>query len=191
MPVLGAVDCMLSEMACKWKNCSKCSKRLWIRSRMSRDIRKLKDNFGSIAEVWLFIRILLLLTALPGMIRLLSFGRVLNVLTFRPLGTQRHVDPQRSRERIVKFTDYILSRNFWIYRESCLKRSLVLYYFLREIGMDIHICFGIKYRKNLSKRGSKKLDGHAWLLYDGEPFLERNTELTKSYTLTYCFPDTL
>ncbi|TLD42023.1 MAG: hypothetical protein JETT_1732 [Candidatus Jettenia ecosi] len=55
--------------------------------------------------------------------------------------------------------------------------------------MDVHVCFGVKYDKVFEREIKKKLEGHAWLLYHGDIFLERNTEATKTYKLTYCFPD--
>lgn len=92
--------------------------------------------------------------------------------------------------RIVKFTDYILSRNLWIYRGTCLKRSLVLYHFLRKSGINVHLCFGVRHNGRLPDReAEKKLEGHAWLLYRGEIFLERNAAMTRTYAVTYCYPD--
>jgi len=91
---------------------------------------------------------------------------------------------------IVKFTDYIFSRNFWIYRSTCLRRSLVLYHFLRKAGIDVQICFGVRYEeKSPNRDATKTFEGHAWLLYKGEIFLERNDDIVKAYTVTYRFPE--
>lgn len=94
-------------------------------------------------------------------------------------------------ERIVNLTDYILNHSFWVFKGSCLKRSLVLYYILRKYGIDIQICMGVKYNGELSDNEveERKLDGHAWLVYNGDIFKERNPEVTRTYKMTYCFPE--
>jgi len=153
-------------------------------------LRKIRVNLGSFKDIWLFIRIFLLITLLPAMLRLLSFPRLMKVLTPRDLQAYKSSDPERSKDKTVKFTDYILNRNFWIYKSTCLKRSLILYHFLRKLGINLHVCFGVKYNgKSPDRKTQKKLEGHAWLFYNGNIFLERNAEVTKTYKLTYFFPD--
>ncbi len=227
-------------------------------------IGKIRDNFSSFEDIWLFIRIFFLVTALPAMVRFLSLPKLMNVLTHRDSKVYQNLEIEKSKDtkefisktsflsfpllsspcrgsvgnpsdscprivgdrfgillkndpgragmtsgqaamteietgcgftydlisKIVKFTDYILSRNFWIYRNTCLKRSLVLYHFLRGLGINVHICFGVRYNgMSPNKEAEKKLEGHAWLIYNGDIFLERNIESTKAYKMTYCFTD--
>jgi hypothetical protein len=111
------------------------------------------------------------------------------MLTPRDLKVYQHLELENLKDKTVKFTDYILSRNSLASENTCLKRTLVLYHFLRKMGMDVHVCFGVKYDTLSDSKAQKKLEGHAWLLYHGDIFLERNTEVTKTYKLTYCFPD--
>jgi len=152
-------------------------------------LRKIRLNFGSFKDIWLFIRIFLLITLLPAMLRLFSLPMLMKMLTPRDLRVCKDQDSE-SRDKIVKFADYLLNRNFWIFRSTCLKRSLILYHFLRKLGINLHVCFGVKYNGKLPDRKTqKKLEGHAWLFYNGNIFLERNAEVTKTYKLTYCFPD--
>jgi len=152
-------------------------------------LRKIRLNFGSFKDIWLFIRIFLLITLLPAMLRLFSLPMLMKMLTPRDLRVCKDQDSE-SRDKIVKFADYLLNRNFWIFRSTCLKRSLILYHFLRKLGINLHVCFGVKYNVKLPDRKTqKKLEGHAWLFYNGNIFLERNTEVTKTYKLTYFFPD--
>jgi len=152
-------------------------------------LRKFRANFSSFEEIWLFIRIFLLVTVLPAMLRLFSLPMLMEMLTPRDLRVCKDQDSE-SRDKIVKFADYLLNRNFWIFRSTCLKRSLILYHFLRKLGINLHVCFGVKYNGKLPDRKTqKKLEGHAWLFYNGNIFLERNAEVTKTYKLTYCFPD--
>ena len=47
----------------------------------------------------------------------------------------------------------------------------------------------MRYNEGLTNAEIKKLEGHAWLLYNGTVFLEKNTEIAKTYKITYCFPE--
>jgi hypothetical protein len=153
-------------------------------------IRKIRSNFNSLEEIILFVQVFLLVTILPFLIKALTIQRLMKVLTPRDLNSYENLNLEKSKDKIVKFTNYILNRNFWIYKSTCLKRSLVLYRLLRKSGSDVHVCFGVRYGDKLPGReASKKLEGHAWLLHNGEIFLERNIEETKTYKVTYCFPE--
>ena len=124
------------------------------------------------------------------MLRLISLPKLMNLLTPQALKLRTDLGPERSKDKIVKFTDYVLSHNFWIYRSTCLKRSLVLYHFLRRFGINVHVCFGVKYNEKApDEEEKKKLEGHAWLLYKGNIFLEKKADPTKTYRITYSFPD--
>ncbi len=150
-------------------------------------VRRIKSNFGTFEGIKLFIQILSLITALPLLVKLLSLPRLMNVLTPGDLRQHKNQDI----EKVVKFTEYILSRNLWIYKTTCLKRSLILYHFLRKAGLNVYVCFGVRYKdeKLPDREAQKKLEGHAWLLYNGDIFLEGNTEIAKTYKVTYCFPE--
>ena len=152
--------------------------------------RKIRSNFNSLEEILLFIQVFLLVTILPFLVKFLSVQRLMKVLTPRDVDAYKNLNIEKSKDKVIKFTDYILSRNFWIYKSTCLKRSLVLYQLLRKSGIDVHVCFGVRYNDKLSGRETgKKLEGHAWLLHKGEIFLEKNVEETKTYKVTYCFPE--
>ena len=152
-------------------------------------LRKIRANFSSFEEVWLFIQIFLLVAVLPLMLKLLSIPRLMKVLTPSKFKVYKNQESAKSKDKIVKFVDYILGRNLWIYKSTCLKRSLVLYHFLKRSGIRVHVCFGVRYKEELRTVDAKRLGGHAWLLYNGNVFLEKNTEIAKTYKMTYCFPD--
>ena len=152
-------------------------------------VRKLRENFSCMLDVLWFMRILSLIAVLPVILRFLSIPRLMKVLT--PSATKKSRKPvdDKGRDRIVKYTDYLLSRNFWMFKSTCLRRSLVLYHFLRRAGINVQICFGVRYKGDLQKKEvSMELEGHAWLFYKGAIFLERNAAMTTEYTVTYCFP---
>lgn len=153
-----------------------------------RIIRKIKNNFDSLGEVELFIRIFLLLTILPSLVRFLPLPQLMKLLTPKDSKECKNLNLNRYIGKVVKFTDYMLSLNFWVYKPTCLKRSLVLYHFLRETGINVHICFGVKFSGQSSLEVTrKKLEGHAWLLYNGNIFLEKNTLITQSFKPIYYF----
>lgn len=153
-------------------------------------VSKFRSNVQSSEDVLLFIRIFLLITILPVLIRFLALPRLMKVLTRDVSGLSGRYDHNTYREQVIRFTDFILSRNFWMYRSTCLKRSLVLYRFLHTVAPDMHICFGVKLRKDSPQHGRDTvLEGHAWLIQNGENFADMNQEITSTYTVTYCFPE--
>ncbi len=151
-------------------------------------IRKFRNNFQSLQDVRMFSHMFLLVSILPLMMKFFSIPGLMKVLTPKNKTKNRNSDLTRVQEKIVKFTDFILNRNIWIYSSTCLKRSLILYHFLRKAGIDVNLCFGVLYNGSLNHDAIKKLEGHAWLVCKGDIILERNIEITKTYTVTYCFP---
>jgi hypothetical protein len=155
--------------------------------RNSSFLTKIRTNFNSFEDVELFIQILILATVLPLLIKLLSIPKLMKLLTPRDAIVFKHQDSHTAKEKIVRYTDYILSRRFWIYKMICWKRALVLYRFLRKAGFNVTICFGVRLPNTESK--DKPLEGHAWLVYNGEIFLERDIETAKTYKVTYSYPE--
>jgi hypothetical protein len=150
--------------------------------------RKLRDNFSSLQEVLLFGRIFLLITVLPLMVRFLTLPRLMQFLT-HGASKATGVNREGYKDRIVKYTDYLLARNFWIYKKTCLKRSLVLYHFLCPVFPELGICFGVIAKKNTVPDKRRGLKGHSWLTHNGEIFLEEKQDLTRQYVVTHRFPE--
>ncbi|MGH7801226.1 MAG: lasso peptide biosynthesis B2 protein [Thermodesulfobacteriota bacterium] len=148
---------------------------------------KIRANLNSFEDVRLFIQIFILVTVLPILIKLLSLPRLMKLLTPNGVKVFNNQDSDRTIEKVVKYTGYILSRNFWIYKAICWKRALVLYHFLRKAGLNVQICFGVRLPNIEAK---DELEGHAWLIYNGGVFLERDIEMTKTYKATYSYPET-
>jgi hypothetical protein len=153
-------------------------------------VRKLRNNFGSFEELELFVRIFLIATLLPLLIKFFPLPRLMRLLTPKDSGMCEDLYLNRHRRKVVKFTDYILGLNFCMYKTTCLKRSLVLYHFLRKSGINVHICFGVRYNGQLPLEDArKKLEGHAWLLYDGKVVLEKDVSLPQGYKAMYYYPE--
>jgi hypothetical protein len=152
-----------------------------------KSVRKFRSHFHSLKDVFLFVRIFFLITILPVLIKVLTIPQLMQTLTPR---AKRFNNRAYIEKRIVQYTDYILGRNFWVYNNTCLKRSLTLYHFFRRLGIDVQICFGVRRKKDSPDlTGNQDIEGHAWLLNNGEFFRETNTESAKAYKMTYCFPE--
>ncbi len=155
-------------------------------------VKKIRANFHSVQDILLFIQIVLMVSVLPLLIKQMTVSAMMRLLT--PGKTKKNMKSKAGllRDKVEKYTDYILNRNFWIYRNICLKRSLALYYFLRKAGLDVQLCFGVRVIENQKNvPANMNIEGHSWLMYKGEYFLERNPETAKTYTTTYSYPDIL
>ncbi|MBI5664180.1 MAG: lasso peptide biosynthesis B2 protein [Nitrospirae bacterium] len=154
-----------------------------------RTIKKIRSNVNSLEDVGLFLQIFFLITILPLLVKFMTVPQLMKTLTPKNLKDNSKCDLNEMRDKIEKYTLYILSKDFWMYKNICLKRSLVIYHFLRKYGMYVTICFGVRYiNERPGNAEIKKMEGHAWLVYNGDIFLEKNVEETKTYRMTYCYP---
>ncbi len=69
-------------------------------------------------------------------------------------------------------------------RSGCLTRGITLFWFLRRVGLDVELRFG------LDPGGDQPSDGHCWLTLDGEPFLEKR-DPRPHFAETYRLPLTV
>ncbi|RMF95332.1 MAG: lasso peptide biosynthesis B2 protein [Candidatus Schekmanbacteria bacterium] len=130
-----------------------------------------------ITEFVIYSKIFLLATILPLLLKVLSLPSVMKILT--PSKNRRHWR-QWKVDIIVKGTDKILGIGFFIYHPTCLKKSLILYHFLRKEGMDVAIHFGVRKRNGT-------LDGHSWLTKKGKRVYD-NLESVDDFFVTYSYP---
>lgn len=126
-----------------------------------------------------------LATVLPLLIRFLSLPRLLDVLT--PKATRRPEAPDPST--MVRYTDRILGTRLWIYQPTCLKRALLLFHFLRRSGMPVSFCLGVQPTITYAARDREgRLEGHAWVTYEGRPVYESEKNRNAGYKPTFLFP---
>lgn len=152
-------------------------------------IRRFKKNFDSIEDILLFMRIFSWISLIALMLKLLSFSRMLVLLTPERPKTIHATDRRGLISKVPRYTDFILRRNWWIYRMNCLKRALVIFKFLRLYGIDVQICMGVKKDHSSPPAGPEKhLQGHAWLMVNGKPFLEDSRSMATTYTPVFSFP---
>ncbi len=152
-------------------------------------MRRLERNFNSVEDILLFIRIFIWISLIAIMLKLFSFSKLMGLLNTKRPKTVDIADRLDLIYKVLKYTDFILGRNWWIYRMNCLKRSLVLFKFFRLYGIDVKICMGVrKERASPAFDLNANLQGHAWLMINGKPFLENRRSMTTAYTPVYFFP---
>ena len=152
-------------------------------------IKKMRQNFNSWRDVLLFYRVLGLITFMPILVKWNTLPRLMNQLTPLNIRTPNHSTADLTIAKIIKYTDFILGWEVGVWKRTCLKRSLVLYHFLRHVGMPVHICFGVRVPQTAGKQEAlSRLEGHAWLMHEGGLFLENDPDMTRTYMETYRFP---
>jgi hypothetical protein len=131
-----------------------------------------------LGALWLLARMATLVLALPWLLKLLSLPALLRLLDpgVRALPAP---DPAALDHR-VRLARRLLSRQRGPFRQSCLRRSLVLFRHLRSSGFPVAILFGIS-------QPSDALDGHAWLELDGSPIAESDGPQLR-YRVIYRYP---
>ena len=132
-------------------------------------------------EIWLLVRVAGILSILAILQKIFSLEKLLSLLQPDASGKcNRCGSAALELERIVYLTDRLLWQNFWVFRPVCLRRSLVLFRYLRQSGYPVSICFGVS-------NADKTLSGHSWLELDGDVIAERD-EGYKGFQVTYRFP---
>ena len=102
----------------------------------------------------------------PFIVRFFSFDRALKM-----------VEPGRrwrgcglpTPEEVAAFVDRTLGYRLLMRRQLCLRRSLVLYRFLKKLGLNVQINFGV-----VPPGRSRRLKAHSWLSLNGKPYLEKS-----------------
>ncbi len=118
------------------------------------------------------MRLLVFCISLPSLMRLVD----------RPFGEHRLLrDEEIRRARLAsKYASFILIRILKVKR-PCFLRSLILFHMMRKERVSIRIVFGVRKNESL-------LEGHSWLLLNGDPVLEQSNPLL-TYTEVYAYPD--
>lgn len=152
-------------------------------------ISRFKHNFHSLSDLLLFVRIVIWISLVALMLKVLSFSKMLALLTPKKPSSVHAFDRDVLIYKVSTYTDFLLGRNWWIYRMNCLKRALVIFRVLRKYRIDVQICMGVrKGPMTQATQADQSLQGHAWLMIDGQPFLEDSRSMTFTYTPVFSFP---
>jgi Transglutaminase-like superfamily len=76
-------------------------------------------------------------------------------------------EPEGARERhVLALVSLVLDLGRPVLRPTCLARGITRYYALRRAGADVALAFGLGHGPGYG------VNGHCWLVRDGEPLLE-------------------
>lgn len=143
---------------------------------------KLRRRFPTPGHYLLFFRIAAWSLWLRPLLRLLSLPKLMKVFT--PARTDAAIDDQAmvDAELIDFYIRVVLRLNPANIGRMCLKRSLLLYRFLRLRGIPARFCIGVRPL-------GENLDGHAWIEINGRHFCD-NLEGVP-FSVTFSHPDGL
>ena len=88
---------------------------------------------------------------------------------------------------LAKWVDDALTGLPRPWSRTCLRRAAVLFFLLRRAGRPVDLCIGVR------RDESDAVQAHAWLVLDGETYLEpaATLELVARYTLIARFPSSV
>ncbi|GAK56053.1 hypothetical protein U27_03015 [Candidatus Vecturithrix granuli] len=136
-------------------------------------------HFESFRDVCLFFQIPLLWIALPCLL-LLRLQTVLRLLTPRRQSLVREAVARDRYQKILHFAHYWLRWKWIAVYNTCLKKSLLLYYFLNREGIPAQICFGIK-------KNEGNLNGHSWI--ETPSFIPSPPDYNNDFIKIYTYPE--
>jgi hypothetical protein len=115
---------------------------------------------------------------LSAVTKFCSLPRSLELVSGLESATIKNEDAELP-ERLAKSIDLLLATDIFFLRPICWKRAAVLRRYLSRNGISTQIIFGVRNEEK------GEVDGHAWLVHDGKPFLEKTPP---EYVVTYSFP---
>ena len=144
------------------------------------DAARLRERLLT-ARIWTFVWMLHVLVKLCGVPRLLR------------LCVLRAPRPPADARRVVACVERVLERHRGLSRSPCLKRSLTLYRFLGAEATELEFCLGVRYADRPRPGpgegpGQRQLQGHAWLLRHGMPYLELDHQHVRRFRVIYRYP---
>lgn len=137
-------------------------------------------HIESLRDASLFFQIPLLWTAFPCLL-LLPLRTVLRLLTPRRRNLTPETIARRRHQKILRFAHYWLRGKWIARRNTCLKTSLLLYYFLNREGIPTRVCFGIK-------KNEDNLSGHSWI--ETPSLSPSSPDANNDFIKIYAYPET-
>lgn len=114
-------------------------------------------------ERGLLFQSVLLLPVIHAALLLLGFVRLQRLMeTLTPLKPlPRTLSEAETLPRAREITRIVsIAAGHGLYRATCLRRSMLVWWFLRREGIPSHICFGVRMT-------DRTLEAHAWVEWDG------------------------
>jgi len=114
----------------------------------------------------------------PPLLYLVSFSRLAAWLE-----RAGSLTPMLDDAVLARWVDRLLRRLPGPWHRTCLKRAAVLFHLLRRAGRPVELWIGVQ------KTAASPLEAHAWLVWDGKPYLESHPEHAQRHTVIARFPD--
>ncbi|OPY59386.1 MAG: hypothetical protein A4E55_00246 [Pelotomaculum sp. PtaU1.Bin035] len=126
-------------------------------------------------KLLLLLRVAAAAIVLCFLLRIINFPRLIKIL-----GLKEHVlqDDDCQIRDIIQAINLLSGTRFFVIRNNCLKKTLLLYYFLRRAGLK-----GLAINIGINKVAGK-LAGHSWLTLNNEIFLD-NYDNVSIYEVIY------
>ncbi|MDZ7859133.1 MAG: lasso peptide biosynthesis B2 protein [Candidatus Krumholzibacteriota bacterium] len=143
-------------------------------------IKNIASILSSSRESILVLHIFSFMLILPFMIKIFKIHKLVSIIT---PGKTHYPDNSLTLERVIylcRRIQLILTKIGIKY--SCLKRSLLLFRFLRYYGQPVIINFGVKWEDG-------NLTGHSWLSLNGKPYMEPDGKV-EEFSLFFSIPET-
>jgi len=83
--------------------------------------------------------------------------------------------------RVVSYVDFVLIKCRFLFRKTCLKRSVILYRFLRRSNYEVDLHIGVK-------KNDVKVAAHSWLTHNGQIFADTE-EHVNEFTPVFVYPN--
>jgi hypothetical protein len=115
----------------------------------------------------------------PPLLYFISFARLAAWLGGRAAGRP---DDGLDDAMVARWVDRLLRHLPGPWHRTCLKRAAVLFHVLRRAGRPVELWIGVH------KTGPTPLGAHAWLVREGEPYLESRPEHARRHTVIARFP---
>jgi hypothetical protein len=117
---------------------------------------------------------------LPPLVHLASLERITGWIEARPGPAEP--DSTVDDAALAEWVDRVLTRLPPPWRNTCLKRALVLHYLLHRAGRPATLVIGVRRDEH------DALAAHAWLAHAGTPYLESGADQVASYRVLTAFP---
>lgn len=130
-----------------------------------------------IRKYWTIFKVGLLVVRVRVLLRFLSLPHVLG--TLEPSSTGKTYDGTPI-EDLIYYVDRWLLLFPYNTKGNCFPRSVALYRCARRAGVPVRLHCGVR-------KDGGKLDGHAWLTLDGQPFHELSRQW-QQFTVTFSYP---
>ena len=126
------------------------------------------------------LRATLAAMALPPLVHLIPLDRIIR-------GTARSRKLMASDDSVddaalAEWVDRLLTALPPPWRRTCLKRAVVLHYLVRRAGRPAELRIGVR------RDEQNALTAHAWLVRDGEPYLETGADHVASFQVLTTLP---